>query len=73
MTPEQIRAVGLQALTDVLGPDGTIRFLLQFSVGSGDYTAARQAWVNSANLEALLQSLDRYRSEKGIQEQRAGA
>ena len=34
----EIRKAGLQALNEVLGPVGTIRFLQQYENGSGDYT-----------------------------------
>jgi hypothetical protein len=53
-TPEEIRSIGLKALAAALGPEGMARFILQFDRGQGDYTAARQAWVDHADLDALL-------------------
>ena len=37
-SPMQIRQLGIQALTETLGPVGMVRFLQQFDTGSGDYT-----------------------------------
>lgn len=37
-SPEAVRAAGLQALRQALGPLGAVRFLQQFDKGSGDYT-----------------------------------
>jgi hypothetical protein len=41
MTPEMLRERGLDALRRELGTAGMLRFLQQFSMGSGDYTAER--------------------------------
>jgi hypothetical protein len=65
MTPEEIRAVGLRALTDALGTDGTVRFLLQFSRGTGDYPADRQAWVEALDVDTLLEQVKRYEQASG--------
>lgn len=35
--PLEIRAVGLQALRDALGPVGMVRFIQQYDMGYGDY------------------------------------
>ena len=40
--PIGIRTVGMQALKDVLGPVGMVRFMQQFDLGYGDYTKERQ-------------------------------
>ena len=34
----EIRKMGLQALTEVLGPVGMLRFIQQYESGYGDYT-----------------------------------
>ena len=36
--PTEVRKVGLQALTEALGPIGMVRFIRQYENGSGDYT-----------------------------------
>ena len=40
--PIEIRTVGMQALKDVLGPVGMVRFMQQFDLGHGDYTKDKQ-------------------------------
>ncbi len=40
--PLEIRTVGMQALREVLGPVGVVRFMQQFDLGHGDYTKERQ-------------------------------
>jgi hypothetical protein len=58
-TPEEIRSVGLKALAAALGPEGMMRFMLQFDRGQGDYTAERQAWADHTDLETLLGTTNR--------------
>ena len=41
--PMEIRAVGIQALKDALGPVGMVRFIQQYDLGYGDYTKERLA------------------------------
>jgi hypothetical protein len=41
MTPQQIRAAGLDALSRKLGVAGMIRFMQQFEMGHGDYSKDR--------------------------------
>ena len=53
MTLEQIRAEGLKALKERLGPAGMVRFLQQFEMGRGDYAKERHAWVDRTSLAAL--------------------
>lgn len=40
--PVEIRTVGMQALREVLGSVGMVRFIQQFDPGYGDYTKERQ-------------------------------
>lgn len=54
MTPEQIRQTGLKAVYQALGAAGLLRFLQQFELGHGDYTAERQQWLNRYTLDELL-------------------
>lgn len=54
MTPEQIRQTGLEAVYHVLGAAGFLRFLQQFELGYGDYTAERQQWLGRYTLDELL-------------------
>jgi|LakMenE18May11ns_1017448.scaffolds.fasta_scaffold9796436_2 hypothetical protein len=55
MTSETLRKVGLDALQRELGAAGAARFLQQFTMGQGDYTADRWAWLPSeAEVEPLI-------------------
>jgi hypothetical protein len=53
-TLEEIRQKGLLALRDALGQSGMIRFLQQFSNGSGDYAKERHAWVDNTSMEEII-------------------
>lgn len=53
MTLDEIRREGLDALRARLGPDGMIRFLQQFELGSGNYARERHEWVDRMSLEDL--------------------
>jgi len=57
MTLEQIRRAGLEALESSLGPEGMIRFLQQFEIGSGDYTKERHRWLKHTNVEVLAEEI----------------
>lgn len=54
--PFEIRTVGMQALKEVLGPVGMVRFMQQFDLGYGDYTKERQNEPNEDinAIDALL-------------------
>jgi hypothetical protein len=45
MTTESLRQAGLAALQRELGAAGMARFIQQFELGRGDYTAERWAWL----------------------------
>ncbi len=49
--PAMLRQIGLEALTKALGPVGMIRFMRQFDMGSGDYTAEREALLSGITME----------------------
>jgi hypothetical protein len=58
MTPEALRQAGLDALRRELGVTGMVRFLQQFELGTGDYTADRWKWLaESAGVESLTQAI----------------
>ena len=45
MTSESLREAGLAALQRELGAAGAARFIQQFELGRGDYTAERWTWL----------------------------
>ncbi len=57
MSQEEIRTVGLSALAKELGPVGLVRFLQQFSVSRGDYTAKRQAIIASVDVDEIVKQI----------------
>ena len=61
MTLEQIRTLGLKALSQELGPVGLIRFLQQFETGHGDYTRERHQWLGQNTVQELVQEIERRR------------
>lgn len=65
---EEIRTAGLEALLRELGPDGLIRFLAQFGVGSGDYTRNRRRLLPDGDLDELAEEI---RSTRGRNHQRS--
>lgn len=53
-SPMQIRQLGIEALTQALGPVGMVRFLQQFETGSGDYTQSRDELLGDATIDEIL-------------------
>jgi len=61
MTLEEVRRTGLQALSRDLGPVGLIRFLQQFEVGYGDYTAERHGWLGDPTVQDTYSEIEHQR------------
>ena len=53
----EISRAGHAALVRALGVVDTIRFLRQYTTGSGDYTAERDSWLGEESLEDLFQEV----------------
>ena len=64
LTDQQIRVRGLEALHRELGPAGVIRFLRQFELGRGDYSAERHQWLDEQSVESLVDELKQNRDSK---------
>jgi hypothetical protein len=60
-TLEQIRLVGLEALSRELGPIGMVRFLQQFETGHGDYSTDRHQWLDQLTVEEAVAQIKRRR------------
>jgi hypothetical protein len=58
-SPDEIRRAGIEALHRVLGPTGVIRFLQQFSKGSGDYTAERHELLGNPSVDEIVVAIER--------------
>jgi hypothetical protein len=66
MTPEALRQAGLDALRRDLGAAGMVRFLQQFEMGQGDYTAERWQWLDpNADVDSLASAIQRTGPEHG--------
>jgi len=48
-----LRRLGINALTEKLGPVGMIEFIRQFDPGYGDYTKDRHAWLDGLTIEEI--------------------
>jgi len=60
----EVRQAGLDALHRALGPVGMVRFLQQFEVGSGDYSADRHGWLGTGDVADLVELIRERRSAK---------
>jgi hypothetical protein len=65
MTLEEIRVAGLRALSRDLGAVGLVRFLQQFEMGSGDYTAERHQWLDGNTVQDVVQQIKERRQAYG--------
>ena len=50
---DSIRRMGIDALTEKLGPIGMVEFMRQFDSGYGDYTKERHAWLDDLTIEDI--------------------
>jgi hypothetical protein len=60
-TLEQIRLIGLEALSRELGPVGMIRFLQQFETGHGDYSNERHQWLDQLSIKEFIDQVEQRR------------
>ena len=63
MTDNEIYELGLEALFEKLGPDGTLRFLRQLEKGDGDYSVDRDQWLSAPDVETLANQIKEARDE----------
>jgi len=61
MSLEEIRLMGLRALSRELGPVGLVRFLQQFETGYGDYTAERYTWLKERSVSEIVEDIEQGR------------
>ena len=64
LTPEELRARGMEVLVRELGYADALRFMLQFTSGRGDYTKERGQLLAGVTLEVLLRAADRRVAEQ---------
>lgn len=64
----QIRQLGIEALTQALGPVGMVRFLQQFETGNGDYTRDRDELLKDVTIEGVLSQIKQLRHNQPTEE-----
>jgi hypothetical protein len=69
-SPEEIRQLGLTALTHSLGPVDTLRFLQQFDRGQGDYTKQRDDVLGHPQLQEVVAELQNITSAAFLKEKK---
>ena len=60
-TPAELRRAGIHALAKALGPVGMARFLQQFDLAHGDYTADRDQILGTPTVDELMDELEHRR------------
>ena len=61
MTTEEIQTRGWQALVADLGPVNAARFVMQNNLGSGDYTAEREALIGHLTVDQIIADIEAVR------------
>jgi len=64
MTLDEIRRKGLAALKKELGQAGMLKFMKQFSNGSGNYAVKRHDWVDSMSMDDLMAQIKAKRKKR---------
>lgn len=57
LTPAEIRKAGWEALRDKLGPAGTLRFILEYDRGEGNYTELRKNLFKGKTVRDIIQDM----------------
>jgi len=60
---EEIRLMGLKALSREMGAVGLVRFLEQFETGYGDYTAERHTWLKERSISEIVEDIKQERRD----------
>jgi hypothetical protein len=54
-----IRRLGIEALSEKLGPIGMVEFMRQFDSGYGNYTKDRHDWLDNLTIEDISNGIKR--------------
>ncbi len=63
--PAIVRKAGISALQKELGTVGTVYFLRQFEVGSGNYTEEREQLLSGITLDDIVKSVRELDAQNG--------
>ena len=61
-----IRRLGIEALTEKLGPIGMIEFMRQFDSGYGDYTKERHSWLDDLTIEDISSEIKNMKTIENV-------
>jgi hypothetical protein len=61
---EQVRAKGVKALTQALGPAGMVQFMQQLRPGRGDYTKERHKLLAHLTLDQIFAGIQAQRRSR---------
>ena len=59
LTPSAIRKAGWQALKSQLGIPRSLKFLLEYDKGEGNYTELRKEIFEGKNVEDILEDMEK--------------
>lgn len=59
-----IRRMGIEALTEKLGPVGMVEFIRQFDSGYCDYTKERSEWLDGIDIDTIVKQVRQKGTEK---------
>jgi hypothetical protein len=57
LTPVEVRRAGWEALREKLGPDGALKFILDFDRGEGNYTEFRKKIFKGKTVKDIIQDM----------------
>ena len=57
LTPAEVRKVGWEALREKLGPADTLRFILEYDRGAGNYTELRKKLFKGKTVKDIFQDM----------------
>jgi len=61
LTPAGIRRIGWEALREKLGPADTLKFILDYDRGKGDYTKLRRRLFKNKTVRDIIQDMKKDR------------
>ncbi|QLE55475.1 hypothetical protein [Nostoc sp. TCL26-01] len=64
LTQSEIRRLGIEALTQALGPAGMARFMQQYEKGSGDYTNDRDEILGNPTIDEIFARIEERRKQQ---------
>ena len=60
LTPAEVRRVGWEVLREKLGPDGALKFILDYDQGEGDYTELRKELFKGKTVKNIIKDMKRH-------------